>query len=820
MAAHYLTARDVYIGDRPLAESSAQAVELPPLPEVAPGFTGRTGELEDLLAVLSSREGAGEEEPGAATSVVVSAAVRGMGGIGKTTLALSAGWRALEAGAFTGALFLDLRGYDDVPVDAARALDDVLRQLGVDAAQIPPELAQRAAVYRAQLGARARRGERLLVIADNASAGEQVEWLIPSGPHRLLITSRDDLSHIGAQLVDLDTLLLGEAIDLLDAAVRTALPKDGRVAADTDGARRVAELCGCLPLALRIAAAQMVADRSLKPADLAADLEDPAGRLDVLDDGSRAVRGVVQRSVRRLSLPQAELFWLLTVNPGPDFSLDTAVAISGVGKAKDVRLRLAALGKASLLRQDPVSGRWSMHDLVRAYANEQAARYTTATGHAFRRLLEHYTRFAANAAVHVDRSARGEFSKVDSSRFRDRFHAMAWFEAERANLVAAIQAAYVGGHFRIAARLPSLLTRYLHMRRLLNDALTVDSISLGATRALSDRTSQARAWMNLSNTLGELRRFEEALSANRRALEGFGDLGDAHGQASAWMNLAGTLGELRRFEEALGAHQRAVDGFGDLGDAHGQATARMNLGTTLAGVRRFEEALGAHQRAVDGFGDLGDAHALATARMNLGTTLAGVRRFEEALGASQRALEGFGDLGDAHGQATAWMNIGYIHGERGCFEEALGASQRALEGFGDLGDAHGQATAWMNIGYMLGELRRFEEALGASQRALEGLGDLGDAHGQATAWTNLGMALRGRGEFGLAEEAGKRSAALFEELGDSFRRGKALSELALTLSQADRGDGEVQAMRETAAELLRAVGANDEAERVLRGIKV
>ncbi|WP_326784114.1 ATP-binding protein [Streptomyces sp. NBC_00151] len=816
MAAHYLTARDVYIGDRPVAEPPAPSVELPPLPQVAPGFTGRTRELDELLVVLGSREGAGkdEEESDAATSVVVSA-VQGMGGIGKTALAVSAGRRALEAGAFTGTLFLDLRGYDDVPIDAARALDDVLRQLGVDAAQIPPEQDQRAAVYRTQLAVRARRGERLLVIADNASASEQVESLIPGGPHRLLITSRDDLSHIGAQLIDLGILPVGEAVDLLDAAVRTVLPNDGRVAADTDGALRVAELCGCLPLALRIAAAQMVADRSLKPADLAADLEDPAGRLDVLDDGSRAVRVVVQRSVRRLSPPQEELFWLLTVNPGPDFSLAIAVAVSGVAKAKDVRLRLAALARASLLRQDPVSGRWSMHDLVRAYANEQAAQYTTATDRALKRLLEHYTRFALDAAVHLDHSVKG-----DSSRFGDRVHATAWFDAERANLVAAIQAAHVGGHLRIAAGLPSLLSSYLHIRRLLNDALTVGSIALDATTALSDRTSQAMAWGNLGYTLGELRRFEEALGAHQRALDGFIDLGDTHGQATAWLNLGGVLGKLRRFEEALDAHQRALDGFIDLGDTHGQAKVWSNLGSSLADLRRFEEALGAHQRALDGFIDLGDTHAQAMVWLNLANSLTDLRRFEEALGAHQRALDGFIDLGDTHAQATVWMNLGYTLGELRRFEEALGAHQRALDGFIDLGDTHSQATVWMNFGYILGKLRRFEEALGASQRALDGFIDLGDTHAQATTWMNLGMALRGRGEFGSAEEAGKRSAALFKEVGDSFRRGKALSELALTLSQAERGDGEVQVVRETAAKLLRAVGANDEAERALRGIKV
>ncbi|MEU8949899.1 tetratricopeptide repeat protein [Streptomyces sp. NPDC048489] len=755
------------------------------------------------------------EESGAATSVVVSAAVRGMGGIGKTTLALSAGRRALEARAFTGTLFLDLRGYDDVPVDAARALDDVLRQLGVDGAQIPPEQAQRAAAYRAQLAVRSRRGERLLIIADNASAGEQVESLIPGGPHRLLITSRDDLSHVGAQLINLDTLPVGEAVGVLAAAVRTALPMDGRVAADTDGARRVAELCGCLPLALRIAAAQMVADCSLKPAELAADLEDPAGRLDVLDDGSRAVRGVVQRSVRRLSPPQKELFWLLAVNPGPDFSLDIAMAVSGVGKARDVRLRLAALTRASLLRQDSASGRWSMHDLVRAYANEQAAHHTAVTDRALRRLLLHYTQFAGDAATHVNHSVKG-----NPLHFRTRVHAMAWFDAERANLVAATQAAHMGGQLDIAVMLPGRLSDYLHVRRLLNDALTVGTIALEAATAMHSRTNQVVAWLNLGGTLGELRRFDEALSVNQRALDGFIDLGDPRGQAMAWMNLGNAFVGLRRFDEALSAHQRGLDGLIDLGEAHGQAMACSSLGFTYRQLRRFDEALSAHQRALEGFTDLGDTHGQALAWMNRGNALVELRRFDEALSASQRALDGFIDLGDTHGQAMAWMNRGYVLVELRRFDEALSASQRALEGFADLGDTHHQALAWMNRGNALVGLRRFDEALSAHQRALEGFTDLGDTHGQAMAWMYLGAALRGRREFGPAEEAGKLSAALFEGWEDGFRRGQALSELALTLAQAEHGDDEVHGVREAAAEALRAVGANDEAERALRGIKV
>lgn len=332
------------------------------------------------------------------------------------------------------------------------------------------------------------------------------------------------------------------------------------MAADVDGARRVAELCGCLPLALRIAAAQLVADRSLKPADLAADLEDPAGRLDVLDDGSRAVRGVVQRSVRRLAPPQEELFRLLTVNSGPDLSLETAAAISGVGKAKDVRPRLAALVRASLLRQDPDSGRWSMHDVIRAYAAEQAAHHPVATERALRRLLEHYMHFAQDAAVHLNPSADG-----NASRFRDRARAMAWFDAERANLVAAAQAARDGDHLDVAASLPSLVTEYLHARRLLNGALTVNTVALDATTTVDHRLGQARAWNNLGMALRDRGEFGLAEEAGERSAALFVEVGDGFLRGRALAELARTLsqagrpgGEVREVREAAAASLRGV----------------------------------------------------------------------------------------------------------------------------------------------------------------------------------------------------------------------------------------------------------------------
>jgi tetratricopeptide (TPR) repeat protein len=434
----------------------------------------------------------------------------------------------------------------------------------------------------------------------------------------MLVTSRNDLSPaLGARLVDLDVLDPGRAVALMDTALRITLPKDGRIAADPAGAARVAELCGYLPLALRIAAAQLVVNRGLKLADLVGDLEKLEERLDVLDDGTpRAVRAVLERSYLRLPLPQAELFRLLAVNPGPDLSTDTAVAYTGIGKAKDVRTRLAGLAAASLVRQDPDTGRWRMHDLVRAYATEQAQQSAQHSAVARLRLFEYYARTARAADVHLDPATGG-----DRKRFADRGAAMVWLDAERANLVAAVHTAHVAGHPGITMGLASLLGDYLRTRRYLQDALAVATLAHEAATSLGDHHSEAGTLNNLGFVLQDLRRFDDALAAAQSALDIFRDLGDRHREAIAWGGLGSVLQDLRHFDDALAAHQNALDLHRDLDDQHGEAIAWNNLGSALRGTRVYGKAVEAGERAVAMFHELDDAYREGEALGDLADTL-------------------------------------------------------------------------------------------------------------------------------------------------------------------------------------------------------
>ncbi|MFE2109718.1 tetratricopeptide repeat protein [Kitasatospora sp. NPDC059463] len=638
-----------------------------PPPAVPAGFTGREADLRGLLDLLGQDAG---------TAVVV-ASVRGMGGIGKTTLALATAHAALAAGAFAGAVFLDLRGYDDTPLDAGQVLDGVLRQLGVDPDLIPPDHDQRAAVYRAQLALRAGHGEGVLVVADNASRVEQFERLVPGdGPHRLLVTSRDDLSAVGACLVDLDVLPAGRAVELLDVTVRTTLPKDTRLADDPQGAGRVAELCGYLPLALRIAAAQLVADRGLRPGQLAEELADPKERLDLLDDGTRTVRAVLERSVRRLTPPQEELFRLLSLNPGPDFATETAVALSGVG---NVRARLAELQRASLLRQDPETYRWSMHDLVRAHAAELAGRHESGTSAALTRLLIFYGNTARDASVHLTPSLQG-----DHARFGSRTGALRWLDAEYPNLIAAIHAAHAVRWHWIPITMSAALLDYQTLRRFHEDQYTVCSVARDAAEATGVDREVAGAWINLGIVLSSLRRLAEAEKAFRTALDTFQRLGDDDHEAAALNNLGSVLLDQEKYPEAEDVYRTALAIHRRIGSQFGEAVSWNSLGSVLVALERYEEGEAAYRTALPEFQRLGDRFREAMVLSNMSLALRGRGGLTAAIEAGERAAAILAELEDDHQHGMALGTLATILEEAG--HDAAEVREAAAEAYRRAGD--------------------------------------------------------------------------------------------------------------------------------------
>ncbi|MFJ5641309.1 tetratricopeptide repeat protein, partial [Streptomyces sp. NPDC093223] len=590
------------------------------LPGLPREFTGREDEIAKILSLL---------DPGSGSGAAVGS-VAGLPGVGKTTLAHAVGHAALDNGWFTGVQMVNLRGYDPTPVPPEDALEALLRALGVAAEHIPPTLDEREGLYRSQLDALAREEQRVLILADNASTSDQVRPLLPARHHAVLVTSRHTLPGLGARLFNLHPLQPDAAIDLLHQRLEVADPDDRRVEDDPAAAEELAALCGYLPLALQIAAALLADDPGQPLSERVRMLTDAGTRLGGLDDGERNLRAVFDECLTRLSHQEADLYRLLGLHPGPDISTPAVAALTGQPADKITPL-LGQLVRARLLTQNSQArDRWSMHDLLRVHSQEQARttmdrdrlprrRYEQART----RLTDHYVRHAQAADTHL----RPPGDTV-STLFAGREQALAWFDAERENLLATT---HTYACTQTALDLGFALGRYLDWRRRHQDLVTVRAHALEACQALGDALNLAGAWSNLGSALSELRRHAEALDAQQTALVVYQQTGVAHGQASAWNNLGTSLGELRRHAEALDAQQTALNLHQQTGDTHGQAVTWNNLGTTLGQLRRHAEALDAHQTALDLYQQTGDTHGQAVTWNNLGTTLGQLRRHAEAL---------------------------------------------------------------------------------------------------------------------------------------------------------------------------------------------
>ena len=333
------------------------------LPHDVLGFTGREPELAGLASLAAGQEGA----------AVVITAIDGVAGIGKTALAVHFAHRA--APAFPdGQLFVNLRGFDPdhPPLDPGDVLARFVRALGAGASQLPADPDELAGMYRSQLS-----GRRVLVVLDNAASAEQVRPLLPGTAGCLaIVTSRNRLSGLvavdGAQRLTLDMLPPGEAVALI---ARSA--GDERAAADPAATRRLAELCGRLPLALRITADRAAAHPHLSMADLADELTAERDRLDVLatDEQASQVRAVFSWSYRALAPASARAFRLLGLHPGQDISTAAAAALLDA-PVPETRQLLRTLTGGHLL-EETGRDRYQFHDLVRVYAAECAQRQRT-----------------------------------------------------------------------------------------------------------------------------------------------------------------------------------------------------------------------------------------------------------------------------------------------------------------------------------------------------------------------------------------------------------------------------------------------------------
>ncbi|GLZ29630.1 XRE family transcriptional regulator [Lentzea sp. NBRC 105346] len=655
----------------PAAEPQQAPVTIPAQLPRAPGtLIGRDDELEHMNALLRSHPGL----------VLV---VTGPAGVGKTALASHWAHRVREEFP-DGQLYADLHGYDPnrEPLEIGEVLNGFLRGLGVPAAEMPVSIDDRSALLRTMLADR-----RMLVMLDNVRGSADLLPLLPGAPSCVIVTSRRRLvglvAQVEARLIELDMLHRDAAVEVL-----------GRIAGrlsdqEMPALHSLAELCDGLPLALRIAAARLAVSPKLRVAELVAELQDEHGRLAALglEDGEGTVRAALDASRRALSPTPARLLAVVGLHPGPALTPHVVAAMGEVGLVEAQR-SLDALTTANLLTvAEP--GRYVAHDLIRVYTKTLADELTEHERHeATGRMLDYYLHCADIAdellplnrgSVHIEPKHRPRHVPTLSGAA----DAMAWFDAERGNLIAAAELAYAQDWLVHAWQLPYTLSRFFWLRTERETWLRSTESALQAATRLGDSDARFVMLFNLGVALLQFERFEEALSSHREALEVARSKGDVHQQARALTTVANTLQDLGRSEEAESHYREAMEVSRAAGSKWAEANAHHHLGLLYLATSRYADAKPWFRVALRMYHEVGEQCGESACHVDLATALLETGEYDEALSSARTALAVACDAVSPYHQALAHDRLAMVFDRLGA-AGAVAHWQRALALFSEL----------------------------------------------------------------------------------------------------------------------------------------
>nr|WP_281400971.1 BTAD domain-containing putative transcriptional regulator [Amycolatopsis umgeniensis] len=683
------------------------------LPPTLPDFVGRAACLDLVTAHLEDAE----------RSTPAVAAVVGMGGIGKTSLAMRAA-HLVRNSYPDGQLHADLGGEGEDPVQPGVVLAGFLTSLGIGPEAVPDRLEDRSALLRSVLD-----GRRVLLVLDNVLDAAQIRDLIPSSPScAVVLTTR--VVPAGLPLTShlvLDTFTTEEALDLLGTVVGA-----DRVAAETEAARRLVEACGLLPLAIRIVANRLAARAGWTLQALADRLDNERRRLAELRVGDLAIEAVFATRHQQLTPDQARAFRLLAVPGVAAISLASASALLATTEAVTEPL-LESLVDAALL-ESPAPGRYRYHDLVRVYAAQRAGEHPAEADDALRNLLTYLLTTSCAALAHVVPGDPVPDIAMPlphpGQTFADGHEARKWADDEFETVTAAARRAVahpdVGepSWSRAAADLLLCTSPLSHDARYPRLAATAELLLADAERR-DCAPCRARALLILAIA---------ALRASRPA--------DAARRAREAVEISRLTGEKNILRQALNG-----------------------LGVACQYLRRFEEALACYEESTELARELGHRSAAALTSLNASLTRVRAGRAAEAIPACEEALRLTESLGDRPGSASAHYVLGLALHELDRHDEAITHFTACLDISRDSGMPDRASHSLYRMAETFRAMGRFEEAENRATEAVTSCEKLGIDRDLAHALTVLGRTLKARGAMDDAEIHLRRAHALFVRLG-------------------------------------------------------
>ncbi|MGP4109599.1 AfsR/SARP family transcriptional regulator [Streptomyces sp. 4N509B] len=743
-----------HVGPAATATPATAARPAAPRPDTLPyditDFTGRISEVSDVLRLVTRTEGPG----------LPIVAFDGMAGVGKTTLAVRVARLAADRYP-DGRLFVNLHGHsvDRAPLSPDATLDLLLRQLGVVPEQIPDGREERVARWRSEVA-----GRRLLVVLDNAADEAQVRPLLPgTSGLAVLITSRRRLSSLeGVRSVSLDLLPHDDAVALFRQVAGTR-----QVAGEPRHVDEVVRLCGCLPLALRIAGSRLHHRPAWTVAHLAHRLRDERRRLTELRAGDRDVRAAFAVSHQQLREDEQLLFRRLGLHPGPDVDAYDAAALLDVPAAEAERL-LEELTEAHLLTEH-AAGRYHFHDLLGSYARQladaeepQAERAAAAL-----RLTEHYLHLAHAIEELVDPGSQrapldvGRLSELPTLRtIADTKSAVVF--AHR-TFVAVIEHAYDHGLYRQASYLSEVVGACLLRQGYVEEALTGFAVGLRAARATGDADVEAYVQCGIGFAHVSTGRFAEALRAFRDGLAIDRARGDELGAARTLRTMAVAHYRLGQYRSALEALLPVVEVFREAGSPRDLAITLSHVGITYTQLGEYDKAVEAHNEALTV-----DPHSHQTRLLclfNLGWAQSRAGRYDVAEAQLREALRLNGESGSVDSEARGLSHLADCLLRQGRAEEALRECRAALtvsEGL-DSPDIRSLALGVMGRVHLArGDLASARSCFDQALRATEGVGL---TFRRMVAHDGRGRVAAAEGERELALYHWRQALALAEESG-------------------------------------------------------
>ncbi len=719
------------------AVNVTQAVETPALslhqlPSPPRDFTGREGEMKELLTQL--------EQGGVTIS-----GLRGLGGVGKTALALKLA-EELTPHYPDAQFYLDLKGTTS-PLSPAEAMGHVVRAY-YPTSKLPESEAELHGLYCTVL-----HGQHALLLMDNVRDAAQVELLIPPAMCVLLVTSRWHFTLPGLFAKNLDTLPLADARALLLRIV----PRIG------EQADKIAKLCGCLPLALRATGSRLAVTPDLDVDAYTDALRDERTRLEQI--GAEGVDVSVEASLNlsyQLLEEAARVFRLVAVFPG---SFDAA---AGEAVCEDAgHRRLSELVRYSLVEWNETMKRYSLHDLVRLFAEARSSEDERAAGQ--QRHAAHYQQvlWAADSRYLEggDKLTRG----------------LAWFDQERTNIQ--VGQAWAKNHSGSSDAVAEVCSNYAWSGSILNlrlhprdYILWLDS-ALTAARQIKNREAEGAHLGNLGSAylaLGDAHRaiefYEQALAIDR-------EIGNRRGEGAALGNLGlayAALGDARR---AIEFYEQQLVIVREIGDRRGEGTALGNLGLAYLALGDARRAIEFYEQSLVIACEIGDRLGEGNALGNLGLAYLALGDARHAIEFYEQALMIDREIGDRRGEGNALGNLGLAYA-------ALGDARRAIEFYEqhqaiarEIGDRRGEGNALGNLGVAYKNLGDAQRAIEIYEQSLVIAREIGDRRGESKALGNLGSACYVLGDAGKAIQYHEQALVIAHEIGDRQWEGGTLGNL-------------------------------------------